>query len=248
MIPRNIIQFWHDLSHVPKAIKGAMTTTKANNRNYKIISADDAYMQEFIKQHYSESALQLYNLNRIAASRSDIARLMLLYEYGGFYIDAAMELKKSLDEIHNDQDDLILVQRDDSPIYANCPQHAHCINGFIGAPRKSKFIRHCIDQIFINLLHGNFNKNVFSATGPQVINSTLTQLRTPHTKKLSFSSMQNNFFVYRRVTGLSNAWVCSQHAGIIPTDTYDKGMKQFQKTLFLKRIAFQFSFSFLRFR
>ena len=48
MIPRNLIQFWHDLDNAPGTILGALETTKANNPGYTSITASDAFMEEFL--------------------------------------------------------------------------------------------------------------------------------------------------------------------------------------------------------
>ena len=97
MIEKNLIQFWHDKNKIPSQIDEAIKTTKKNNLDYNVLLVDDSYMYDFISKHYNRSILRLYEFNLIPASRSDIARLMLLYEFGGVYVDASIELQDSLD-------------------------------------------------------------------------------------------------------------------------------------------------------
>lgn len=245
MIPRNIIQFWHDLNDIPEIIENAMNVTASNNPNYTIVKADDAFMLSFLDKHYASGVLELYKKNKVAASRSDIARLVLLYEYGGFYIDASMELQKNLDDLYEESHNLLLVQRDDSAIYKTCPKSAHIINGFIAAPKQSDFIKWCIDQVLINLMTGCHNNRVNLATGPSVINQATLMFPESRKKILSFSSLSNNFFIYRRVRGVNNSWVCSQSGGIISPSFYKKNSRQYRKLWLFKRISFHFSFGFL---
>lgn len=245
MIPRNIIQYWHDFNNIPKNISEAMTVTKNNNRNYSIIRADDKVMSKFIKAHYHELVLELYEKNRIPASRSDIARLMLLYEYGGFYIDASMELQRNLDELRDDTSKVILVLRDDAGIYKKCPERAHVINGFIAVPEKSEVIKWCIDEIISNMLSGKHNKRVNFATGPNIINQALVQYEELNIKKLKLTTLVNNFYIYRRVLGVNNSWVYSQFDGIIDPVVYKKSTQHYRKLWFFKRMAIHFSFDFL---
>jgi mannosyltransferase OCH1-like enzyme len=49
-----------------------------------------------IAARYSTEILALYESNQVPASRSDMARLMLLYAFGGFYVDAAMGFQQPL--------------------------------------------------------------------------------------------------------------------------------------------------------
>ncbi len=244
MIPRNIIQFWHDNSDVPEVIAEAMAVTKSNNSNYSIIRADDNFMYNFIENNYNEVVLKLYKNNKISASRSDIARLMLLYEYGGFYIDASMELQENLDKLYDDTAKIIVVQRDNAPVYKNCPEKAHVINGFIAVPRKSEIIKWCIDQVLINMISGEYNTRVNLATGPNIIHKALIKYENLGVKKLLFTSLFNNFFIYRRVTGINNSWVCLQSDGIIDPAIYKKGSKRYRKLWLFKRIAIHLSFDF----
>ena len=245
MIPSNIIQFWHDFDDMPDSIKEAMYITKKNNSNYLIIKADDSFMYKFIEKKYPKVVLDFYKLNKIPASRSDIARLMLLYEYGGFYIDVSMELQKKLDTICDNKSQIIVVKRDDKANYKKCPERANFINGFIAVEKKSEFIKFCIEKIFINMLNGTHNMHVNLATGPNIINQALIEYQHFKTQSLSFSSLINDLFIYRRVVGVNNSWLCAQYKGIIPPNIYKENRKYYQKIWFFKRMAIQISFDFI---
>ena len=245
IIPRNIIQFWNDFNKIPKTIELAMAVTKNNNQNYRIIKADDFFMYEFIEKHYSKIILELYKMNKISASRSDIARLMLLYEYGGFYIDATMEVQRSLDGMHDKVSEILVVRRDDSGIYKNCPERANFINGFLAVEKKSEIIKWCIDEIIINLINGRHNTRVIFATGPNVLNKALLKYKNSRIQELNFSYLSTYFFIYRRVKGISNSWVCSQSNGIISSEFYKKTTWNFEKLWFFKRLGIHFSVNFI---
>jgi len=163
-IPKNIIQFWHDKKNVPAIVKNAMKVTKKVNPEFNIVFVDDRLMFEWIYTHYGSKYLLLYQLNDIAASRADIARLMMLYEYGGFYLDAEMELSRSFSTLVDT--DILLVQRDDARKYKNCPEKAHVINGIIGLSQKSELASWCLSRIEKNLITGCYNQSVWHATGP----------------------------------------------------------------------------------
>ena len=219
-IPKNIIQFWHDNDTMPEKIKSARDITFANNSDYNSIFADDKFMYNLLEQKWRE-LYELYKLNRIPASRSDVARLILLYEYGGFYLDMSMEFCKSLNSIVDENDDIILVRRDDFPQYKNCPEDAHVINGIIGVIPHSEFIRWCILNVYNNLSRGLYNKNVWFATGPKTVNDALNVYRNSYNiKKLSMIELKKNYFKIQRITGVSNNWVNLQKYGIICNSFY----------------------------
>lgn len=246
MIPKILIQFWHDPSSLPEIISHAMEATKEQNRDYKYIFADDEFMYKFISARYQDSVLQLYRHNRIPASRADLARLMLLYEYGGFYVDASMELTGSLDQFNGSGTDLFIVLRDDAERHKANPKKANAINGFIGVKPKSDFIKWCIERVIRNLVTGENNQKVNISTGPNIINQALIEMSEMMcVKKVGMKELLNDFLIYRRVAGVSNKWTSIQRDGIINPDVYKSSGRRFEKLMTFKNFAFHFSFSLL---
>ena len=246
MIPNRIIQFWDNPETLPNSLRNSMDVTKKNNPKAQLIIANDLFMQDFIMSRYNKSILQLYNLIRIPASKADIARLMLLYEYGGFYLDVSMELKGAIIELVNEKTDLLLVQRDDNPRYKNDMENAHVINGIIGVSRRSALIHWCIRRVFRNLINDDLNKSINIATGPRVLNQALPHFEKKlSVQKLSFSQLQRDFLTYRRVAGISNEWIKTQHHGNIDPDYYYANAKSYEKTWLFANRLFHISFRML---
>ncbi len=219
-IPKNLILFWHNQNEIPDKINEAIQKTKAINTDYNVIFADDNYMIKFIKEKYDKDILDLYQAIKIPAARSDLARLMLLYEYGGIYLDAAMETCKSIDTIIINNPDLILVRRDDFPRYLECKDQAHFTNSIIGTIPKLDFLKDAILLIINHLKYRKYN-NVWYSTGPYALNflfnkyQPISQINT-----LYFSQLNGDFFVYKRVSGVSNEWVKQQIEGIVDSSYY----------------------------
>jgi mannosyltransferase OCH1-like enzyme len=172
-------------------------------------------MHEFIRNKYTKDFLDIYKLNKIPASRSDLARLMLLFEYGGFYIDAAMEFKRPLKELINFNTEILLVRRDDVKRYENKPEMAHVINGIIASKPQSQYIEACIELAFSHLKSGIYNNNVWRATGPFVLNEILKQISNETIHIASFTDLLKNYIHYKRPKEVSNLWVKQQENGIM---------------------------------
>lgn len=224
VIPKNILHFWHDKRTIPDLLQNAMRVTANNNPDYRVIFTDDDSIRQLIQQRHSPELLALYNLTRIPASRSDIARLVMLYEYGGVYLDVSMEIHGSLNKLYDRETELALVRRDDIPKYQDCPEQAHVIGGIIAAPPRLPFIKLCIQQIITHLLSGSLNTKGWSATGPGVVNMILKDYNTRRIiRKWSFKEMQQGFLFYRRVPGVTNTWVQQQQQGIIDPALYANG-------------------------
>ncbi len=222
-IPKNILQFWHDKSAIPPEMQEAMDGTRRHNSDYRAALLDDGEIAALLGAGGRAELLALFQLVRIPASRSDIARLVMLEEFGGFYLDASMQFHTSLNPFLARDPELVLVRRDDFPRYRDCPENAHVMGGIIGAPPRSPFISRCIRLLVANLLSGEFNTRSWEV-GPGVINRTLQAYDTGgRVEKLSFKEMLKESVSYRRSPGVSNAWVKQQEEGIIDPAHYASG-------------------------
>lgn len=215
MIPKNIFQFCHDSDAILPIFMKAIRTTKENNPDFQHFLVDDFYMYKFINTYYGKEVFELYKANRIPASRCDLARLMLVYEYGGFYFDLSMEINKSIDSYLPYE--LVLLQRDDFARYEGREKDAHFTNSIIGARAKLPFIKECIEDVIFNFKNKKYNNDVINASGPGVINKKLNDYRKSNEEKfkiISFKKSKNSFFNYVRDVKFSNTWVEKQKQGI----------------------------------
>lgn len=228
-IPKNIILFFHDHLLIPEIYHHALNITKKANKFCKFIHADDAYVEGFIKDRYSENILKLYRLNRVPASRSDLARLFLLFEYGGFYIDSSMEIRKPLKDILEVDTEVLLVRRDDAKRYQDNPEGAHVINGIIAAKPKSKYVERCLELALMHVSSGMYNTNVWKATGPFVLNQILKKdYGDEKVKIVNFTDLLSTTVSYKRPSEQANLWLKQQELGIIDSCFYkDKNNKFF---------------------
>jgi len=221
-IPKNIILFWHDKIAMPADFNKCITMTMKSHSGFELIFSDDDDVKKIIRNEFSQF-IDLYERNRIPASRSDIARLILLYKFGGIYFDMSMEFYKPLSDIISMKENLVLVRRDDLPQFKNNPENAHFINGIIASPPRSNFILHCLKKIYFNLSSGIHNYYVTIATGPIVITEAITEKRNAiNFTPLSFSVLKENYFKSRKIAGISNRWVKMQGDGIIDSAHYDQ--------------------------
>ena len=92
MIPKKIHYFWFGGNEKPKSVKKCIDSWKKYCPDYEIIewneSNFDIHCMPFVEQAYEAKKY---------AFVSDVARLMMVYEYGGIYMDTDVEVTKPLD-------------------------------------------------------------------------------------------------------------------------------------------------------
>ena len=230
-IPDRLIQFWHDKEAIPEPYLEAMQNNETYTTNVEKLFVDDLFMTEFLKNDVYLS--EIYQRLHVESIRSDIARLVLLYEFGGFYMDMSMKLNTPLDAIVDQKNDIALLQRDDQPRYAKYPEQAHIGAMFMAAAPKSPFIACCLAQLIDTIVGGHHNHHIlFAATKytDDTYNRYLdTKKNDLQIQLLSFKQLKQHNLTHLRIPGLQNSWKAHEVEGIFKPQDLSFLQKNYSK-------------------
>lgn len=142
MIPKVIHYCWFGNNPLPYDVKKCVDSWKKNCPDYVIKRWDesnfDVYQNKFIKSAYDSKAW---------AFVSDYARLKIVYDEGGIYLDTDVELKKSLDG---------LIKNDG--FFAIQQEGHYCATGLrFGAKKENEIIKTMLD-LYDDLIYSEENK------------------------------------------------------------------------------------------
>jgi mannosyltransferase OCH1-like enzyme len=160
MIPKIIHYVWFGNRQKTKKMEKCLQSWKKFCPDYKIIewneSNFDINCNRFIKEAYDAGRYPF---------ASDVARLIVLYEYGGIYVDSDVEIIKNLDDLL-DNEAFIGFETDE---YINSGQMLGCVKG-------NKLIKEHIEQ-YSNIPFPDINdiKAIKSITCPKVFTSLLLE-------------------------------------------------------------------------
>ncbi|RWR01201.1 hypothetical protein ED28_14870 [[Pantoea] beijingensis] len=129
MIPKTIHCIWFGGNEFPALEKKCIESWKKNLPEYEII-----YWNESNYNNTDPSYIKALK-NKKWAYCSDVARLDLLYKYGGIYLDTDMEVTKSLSRFLDNECFL----GKESERYINA--------AIIGAEKNNDFIAACLDAV-----------------------------------------------------------------------------------------------------
>ena len=122
MIPKIIHYIWFGNRQKSKKIEKCINSWKQFCPDYEIIEWNETNFD--VKCHpFAEEAYEAGNY----AFASDIARLIILYEYGGIYVDADVEFIKNPDDLLDNQA-FIGIETD---LYVNSGQMFGCEKGYV---------------------------------------------------------------------------------------------------------------------
>ena len=96
-IPRIIHRTFHNRKVLTQKQKVIMATWEELNPNWKVVNHDDADCLRLVENNYP-SYLQLFNSFPKNVERADFFRYLVLYHYGGVYVDIDVECVVPLDQ------------------------------------------------------------------------------------------------------------------------------------------------------
>jgi hypothetical protein len=153
---------------------------------FRVFGNQDVYP---LLDKYSPRHVDLFKAMRLPSAKSDVARLLLLYELGGLYIDCHFGLRSrsGIDDIFRKLEEgleLIVVDRARS-IAPRPIDEYYFINGVIFARSGCPLLLMCAFQALANLechrtferLWGHTNYHVAMLSGPSVLTSMLLDPR-----------------------------------------------------------------------
>jgi len=217
-IPPRIIRFWHRHETLPQVYREAKEHNTALLSGLEDLYIDDRYMESFLRK-YNPFLFELYRKTRVESTRSNLARLTLLYEYGGLYMDMSIRLFQPLYSILEHDTQVALLRRDDQPRYAQHPDRAHIAAGIIAAEPRSPFIACALSIMVDSLVRGHYNHDIAFATTKKIY-ETYTRYLEADVKVpirfqfLSFKTLKEKYLTHIRIPGLANSWRAHEANGI----------------------------------
>lgn len=98
MIPKRIHQIWiQGYDAAPQHIRSMLDKCKSLNSSFEYLLWDDHTIKTVFDVYGDKELHRLYDNATNMAAKADIARYMLVYLFGGIYLDADTECIKSLD-------------------------------------------------------------------------------------------------------------------------------------------------------
>ena len=181
-IPKVIYQTTYDLDNLrPEYIRNRKAIAELNP-SWQLYLYSDEDITDFIKSEFDSEMLRYYKkINpKYGAARADFFRYLIIYKFGGLYLDIKSTTTKSLDSVINDSDQFITstwptnidgVDTSHWGRYSNL-ESSEYQNWFILSSANSKILKEVITSVCNNLDHydpfrqGVGRMAVLETTGP----------------------------------------------------------------------------------
>lgn len=157
MIPKIIHQTWKT-KDIPDEWKDAVESCKKIHKGFKHMLWTHETMDKFVKKHYS-NFYKTYKSYEYDIQRCDAFRFLVLYKYGGIYLDMDIVCNKQLNKLLHY--DIVLARSYNVETYFS--------NAFFMVVPNHPFFKYCIDHLSENMNNYQYfgkHLHVMSSAGP----------------------------------------------------------------------------------
>lgn len=179
----------YNVHELPIEIKNLYEKEIKENVDYTFFYFDDKDCQEFIILEYGIIMFDWYNQLIPSAFRADLWRYLVLYKYGGTYIDFSMHTLVSYNEIIKDYHRQIYV-RDTCDICG-------IYNAFISTIPNTPILKATIDLVIENIKKKYKGVGALDVTGPTMIGRVFkNELNLSFYDWIQIGCVKNDLYIY----------------------------------------------------
>jgi uncharacterized ubiquitin-like protein YukD len=178
MIPKLIHQTWRD-NTLPVLFQKIKNQNKTMNEDFEFKlwshTPGPPDIDDFIKKEYPD-IFDIFNKTKYGVQKADIARIVILYHYGGIYFDLDIMCLKPLKTLLNYESDHVYVALEPSEQTKKVFNKDNLLcNAFIAAPPKHALFKQALEEIkTLYKTHGDAIYNIFNAFGADLVAKSMS--------------------------------------------------------------------------
>ena len=176
MIEKNIFQSWYTTVLHPR-IQEKIDKLKENNSEYNYFLYTDEDMDRFVNENYPGEISECYNKLNIIVAKVDFWRYLVLYKYGGVYLDMDSSIEVPLKDFIQDEDSAIITAERNPNVYV---QWALIFSK--GHPILKKTIEFVVD----NIKNNRYPNDIHRMTGPTVYSCAINAIHLEYFNTIIF--------------------------------------------------------------
>jgi mannosyltransferase OCH1-like enzyme len=166
MIEKNIFQSWHT-NNLHPLVQEKINFYKKINPDYSYNLYTDNDMDNFVNTHYKGEIAECYNKLNIIVAKVDFWRYLVLYKYGGIYLDMDSSINKPLNELIKDNDEAIITAEGNPSLY---------VQWALIFSKEHIILKKTIDLIINNIKNNSYPNNIHKMTGPGVYSDAINEV------------------------------------------------------------------------
>lgn len=169
MIEKNIFQSWYTKDLHPD-IQKKIDIFKELNSDYNYYLYDDNEIDNFVNKYFPGEIADCYNKLNIIVAKVDFWRYLVLYKYGGVYLDMDSDINVSLDKFIKKNDQAIITrERNSSRDYVQW--------GLLFS-KEHPILKKTIEFVCNNIINNLYPNDVRKMTGPTIFTKAINKIHS----------------------------------------------------------------------
>jgi mannosyltransferase OCH1-like enzyme len=166
MIEKNLFQSWHtkDLHYY---LQDKIERFKYMNPGYtyKLYTDDD--MDNFVNENFPGEIAECYNRLNIIVAKVDFWRYLILYKYGGVYLDMDSSIEQPLATLIKDEDTAIITAEGNPNLY---------VQWALIFAKEHPVLKRTIELVVDNIKNNRYPNDIHKTTGPTVYTRAINEI------------------------------------------------------------------------
>lgn len=158
MIPKVVYQTWYTRDF-PPVIQEKRDTMMKMNPDYTFVLYTDEEIDTFVNENFPGEIADSYNQLNIIVAKADFWRYLILYKYGGIYLDIDSSIERPLSELIVEDDQAILSAEQNDFIF---------VQWALFFQKEHPILKRTIDFVVENIQKNLFPNDICKMTGPVV--------------------------------------------------------------------------------
>ena len=161
-LTKTIYQTWYT-KVLPEPIQKSIDNMLNLNPEFEYHLYDDDDMIKFVHDNYPGEITEAFDTIKIGAMKADLWRYLVLYKFGGVYLDIDSEIYSDLSTLI--VDDCAVITRENNPNLF--------VQWMLIFPPNHELLKICIDKCVWNIM--NVKDDVAKLTGPYVYSDSIRE-------------------------------------------------------------------------
>ena len=158
MIPKVVYQTWYTRDF-PPPIEQKRKEMMDKNAEYSFVLFTDDEMDAFVNEQFPGEIADAYNKLNIIVAKADFWRYLVLYKYGGIYLDIDSFIEKPLCD---------LIQEEDKAILSAEQNQFKFVQWALFFEKEHPILKKTIAFLVENIQANSFPNDICKMTGPVV--------------------------------------------------------------------------------
>jgi len=181
MIPKILYQTW-DTRIFPTDVQARFIKMRKNYAGYEYRFFLDQDMDDFVRTHYPGKIWKCYRKLNLIVAKADFWRYLVLYKWGGVYLDMDSDMLLPLDDLIHEDDDAIIAAETNPETF---------VQWALMFKADHPLLKLVIDMVVNNIENNTYPNDIHKMTGPSVFSAALQTLHSSmYGARVNHSSIQ----------------------------------------------------------